>query len=119
MKSGYTIKYQAKIHFIKATVVDCIDVLARKSYKDYIIDCLNFCINNKSIILYGYVVMSNYLHLIVQANNDELSNLLKDFIKFIIKTISEKIKNDAEREWMLERFKKATESRTRNKNYQF
>ena len=69
--------------------------------------------------MYGYVVMSNYLHLIVQANNDELSNLLRDFIKFIIKTISEKIKNDAEREWMLERFKKATESRTRNKNYQF
>ena len=87
MKTGYTIKDQAKIHFIKATVVDWIDVCTRKSYKDCIIDCINFCINNKSMILYGYVVTSNHLHLIVQANNDELSNLLRDFIKFIIKTI--------------------------------
>ena len=73
------------------------------------------------MILYGYVIMSNHLHLIVQTNNGELSNLLRDFKKFTAKKILEKIQNDPERrrEWMLERFKKATEIHTRNKNCQF
>ena len=121
MKTGYTIKDQAKAHFITATVVDWIDVFTRQAYRDCVVDCLNFCIKNKGMILYGYVIMSNHIHLILQSNNGELSNLLRDFKKFTAKTILEKIQNEPEsrREWMLERFQKATESHSRNTNYQF
>jgi REP element-mobilizing transposase RayT len=121
MMEGYIIRDQEKAHFITATVVDWIDVFTRKSYRDCIIDCLDYCIKNKGMILYGYVIMSNHIHMIIQSNNSALSDLVRDFKKFTAKTILEKVQTEPEsrREWMLERFKLATESHTRNKNYQF
>ncbi|MDQ7959667.1 hypothetical protein [Flavobacterium lindanitolerans] len=65
MKEGYIIREQEKAHFITATVVDWIDVFTRKNYRDCIIDCLDFCINNKGMTVYGYVIMSNHIHLII------------------------------------------------------
>ncbi|MEN2398875.1 transposase [Flavobacterium sp. MC2016-06] len=121
MKEGYVIRDQTKAHFITATVVDWIDVFSRKNYRDCIISCLDYCIANKNMILYGYVIMSNHIHLIVQSEEGELSDLLRDFKKFTSKSILDKIQNEPEsrREWMLERFKLATESHSRNTNYQF
>lgn len=121
MKEGYIVRNQSKIHFITATVVDWVDVFTRKIYRDCIIDCLDYCIKNKGMILYGYVIMSNHIHLIIQSKEGKLSDLVRDFKKFTAKTILEKIQTIPESriEWMLERFKKATETHSRNKNYQF
>lgn len=121
MKEGYIIRDQEKAHFITATVVDWIDIFTRKVYRDSIIECLDFCIKNKGMIVYGYVIMSNHIHLNIQSSEGKLSDLLRDFKKFTAKTILERIQTEPEsrREWMLERFQKATESHSRNKNYQF
>ena len=121
MKEGYIIREQEKAHFITATVVDWIDVFTRKNYRDCIIECFDYCIKNKGMILYGYVVMSNHIRMIIQSNDGKLSDLLRDFKKFTAKKILDKIKNEPEsiREWMLERFKIATETHSRNKNRQF
>lgn len=121
MKEGYVIRDQTKAHFITATIVDWIDVFSRKNYRDTVIECLNFCVKNKGMIVYGYVIMSNHIHLVVQSSEGKLSDLLRDFKKFAATTILEKIQTEPEsrREWMLERFKLATESHSRNKNYQF
>lgn len=121
MQGGYIIRDQNLPHFITATVVDWVDIFTRKSYRDIIIECLDFCIKNKSMIVYGYVIMSNHIHIIVQSDDGKLSDLMRDFKKFTASKIIEKIKSDPEsrREWMLERFKLATESHSRNKNYQF
>jgi len=121
MKEGYVIRDQSAIHFITATVVDWVDVFTRKAYRDSIIECLDYCIKNKAMLVYGYVIMSNHIHLIIQSRDGKLSDLVRDFKKFTAKQILEKIQIEPEsrREWILERFQKATESHTRNKNYQF
>jgi len=121
LKEGYIIRDQAKIHFITATIIDWVDVFTKNTYKDIIIDCLAYCIKEKGMLLYGYVIMSNHIHLILQSKTGRLSDLIRDFKKFTSKNILEKIINEPEsrREWMLERFKKATETHSRNKNYQF
>jgi REP element-mobilizing transposase RayT len=121
IKEGYVIRDQTLPHFITATVVDWIDVFTRKTYRDTVIECLDYCIANKAMVLYGYVIMSNHVHLIVQSSDGKLSDLIRDFKKFIATKILEKIQLEPEsrREWMLERFKLATESHSRNKNYQF
>ena len=121
MLDGYKIRDQSLPHFVTATVVDWVDVFSRKNYRDCIIDCLDYCIKNKGMIIYGYVIMSNHIHMIVQSEQGELSDLLRDFKKFTAKTILEKIQTEPEsrREWMLERFRLATESHIRNKNFQF
>ena len=121
MKEGYVIRDQNLPHFITPTVVDWIDVFTRQSYRDVVIESLDYCIKNKGMILFGYVIMSNHIHLIIQSENGKLSDLIRDFKKFTAKNILEKIQNSPEsrREWMLERFKLAAQKHQRNKEYQF
>ena len=121
MKEGYVIRDQTLPHYITATVVDWIDIFTRQTYRDSIIESLDYCIKNKEMILYGYVIMSNHIHLIIQSEDGKLSDLIRDFKKFTAKNILEKIQvvPESRKEWMLERFKLAAEKHTRNKNYQF
>jgi REP element-mobilizing transposase RayT len=86
MQDGYKIRDQALPHFITVTVVDWIDVFTRKTYRDCVIECLDFCIKNKGMILYGYVIMSNHIHMIIQSSDGNLSDLIRDFKKFTAKT---------------------------------
>jgi len=108
-------------HFITATVVDWIDVFSRKKYRDCIIDNLQYYIKHRGMIVYGYVIMSNHIHLIIQAKDENLSDILRDFKKYTARTILGKIQteNESRKEWMLERFKEATKTHSRNINYQF
>lgn len=121
MKEGYIIRDQSKAHYITSTVVDWIDIFSRKIYRDCIIESLKYNIKNKNLILYGFVIMSNHMHLIIQAEDENLSDILRDFKKFTSNTILKMIQTEPEsrRKWMLDRFKNATKSHTRNKNYQF
>lgn len=120
MKEGYTIKDQTRAHFITATIVDWIDIFSRQIYRDCLINSLSYCIKNKGMVLYGYVIMTNHIHLVVQSEKGELSNLLRDFKKFTATAILDKLQNNPEsrREWILERFHIATFIHNRNKNYQ-
>ncbi|GAA4045937.1 REP-associated tyrosine transposase [Flavobacterium chungnamense] len=121
MKEGYVIREQTLPHFLTATVVDWVDVFSRQNYRDSIIECLDYCIKNKGMILFSYVIMSNHIHMIIQSEDGKLSDLIRDFKKYTAKTILHKIQVEPEsrRNWMLERFKLATETHSRNKNYQF
>ena len=102
-KEGFIIRDQSKAHFITATVVDWVDVFSRKTYKDCVIESQDFCIKNKGMILYGFVIMSNHIHLIIQSENSKLSDLIRDFKKFTAKTILNKIETEPESrtDWML------------------
>jgi REP element-mobilizing transposase RayT len=121
MKEGYVIRDQSLPHFLTCTIVDWVDVFSRKSYRDCVIECFDYCIKNKGMILYSYVIMSNHIHILVQSNEGKLSDLIRDFKKFTSRTILEKILSEPEsrRDWMLQRFQLARESHSRNKNYQF
>lgn len=120
MKEGYIIRDQEKPHFLTCTIIDWIDIFTRQTYRNIIIECLGFCIKNKGMVLYGYVIMSNHLHLIIQSKDGKLSDLIRDFKKFTAKQILETLQTEAEsrKEWILERFAKATETHSRNKNFQ-
>ncbi|WP_418264587.1 transposase [Flavobacterium faecale] len=96
ISEGYKIRNQTLPHFVTATVVDWVDVFTRKNYRDIVIGCLDFCIKEKPMVLYGYVIMSNHIHMVVQSGDGELSDLLRDFKKFTATKIIEKIKSDAE-----------------------
>jgi len=72
MKTGYVIRDQEKPHFITATVVDWIYIFTRKTYRDIIINCFDFCIKNKGMVLFGYVIMSNHIHFTVRSNERRL-----------------------------------------------
>ncbi len=86
-KSGYRIRNQAAIHFVTFSVVEWVDVFTRKMYRDIVLDSIRFCQNNKGLLLHCWCIMSNHLHLILSAKNNDLSSLLRDFKKFTSKEI--------------------------------
>lgn len=110
------------IHFITFAVVGWVDVFTRKDYRDIVIESIRYCQAEKGLLLYAWCLMSNHIHLVVAAKNNDTSDILRDFKKFtskeIIKAIKEN-KRESRKDWMLAIFKKAGEGNGRNNNYQF
>jgi REP element-mobilizing transposase RayT len=106
MSNGNRIEDQYAMHFFTPTIVDWVDVFTRKIYREIIMDSLDFCIKNKGLKLFGYVIMTNHLHIIARSQTGNLSDTIRDFKKFTATAILEAIKNEPEsrREWMLHRF---------------
>ena len=123
MTKAYRFNNPDGIYFVTFTVVDWIDVFTRPVYKEIIIDSLNYSINNKGLIVYAWVIMSNHMHLIISAEeNHKLSDIVRDFKKFTSKRIIEEISTNPEesrKNWMLWIFKSHGKANSRNKNYQF
>ena len=64
--------------------------------------------------------MSNHIHLLVQAKQENLSDILRDFKKFTSQTILrtlEESKNESRKNWMLWLFKETDENK--KVSYQF
>eukprot|EP01038_Epipyxis_sp_PR26KG_P018088 gene18088-25398_t len=103
----YPIVNQELPYFLTITVVEWVDIFSRKEYKIIIVDALNYCIQNKGLEVYAWVIMSNHLHLIVRAKEGFiLSHILRDFKKFTSKEIVSTIKEipESRRDWLLNRF---------------
>ncbi len=82
------------MHFITCTIVQWADVFTRDTYIKIVENSLNFCIHNKGLIVYGYVTMSNHIHLLVQAKDYNLSDVLRDFKKFTSQRITKAIEEN-------------------------
>ena len=121
--SRYKILDQHGLNFVTITVVDWVDVLVRKAYKDIIIESLKYCQKEKGLVVCAYVIMSSHLHLIVEAGGSiPLSDILRDFKKFTAKQILHEIEHggyESRREWMLHRFAYRGNQVPGNRRYQF
>ena len=121
MSTGCQIKDQEGAHYLTLQVVGWIDVFTRQSYRDIIIESFNYCQKNKDFVIFGYVIMSNHIHLLCQSRTGRLSNTIRDFKSFTAKAILDEIMNGREsrKEWMLKYFKEAASEHERNSKYQF
>lgn len=121
-EGGYKIRNQAAIHFITFAVVEWVDVFTRKDYRDMVLDSIRFCQQEKGMLLHSWCIMSNHIHLVLSAKNNDLSGLLRDFKKFTSKQLIAAIRNnpkESRREWMLDIFKREGAINSRNIEYQF
>lgn len=118
----YIISDQNACYFLTCTVVDWVDVFIRPAYKHIIADSLNFCIEKKGLIVYGWCLMTNHLHLIAQAKEGyKLSHIIRDFKKFTAVSVLKLIEQEPEsrRDWMLYRFEFAGKFMKRIEKYHF
>ena len=116
----YHITDQHATYFLTFTVVDWIDIFTRKDYKHIIVDSLNYCISNKGMECFAWVLMSNHMHLIVRAIPPaRLSDIVRDFKKFTSKKIIDTIEviGESRKEWLLHKFEFAAHSTGRAENY--
>ncbi len=112
---------QYGMNFMTLTVCGWIDIFSRKAYKDMIVESLRYCQENKGLHINGYVIMSNHIHLLVCAENDngDLSSIIRDFKKHTSKEIIKMINEipESRRDWLLELFRKFANEDSDNKNY--
>jgi len=121
MSTGYQIKDRSGFYFLTFQVIDWVDIFTRKVYRDIIIDSFNYCRQHKGLKIWAYVVMSNHVHCILSATNDNLPDIIRDFKRHTASEILKEIKesNESRKDWMLKRFEFAAKSHKRNSELQF
>jgi len=117
-----TITDKEGLYFLTSTVVDWVDVFTRPVYRYIIIDSLKYCINEKGLELYSWVIMSNHIHLVAASKKGfDLSDTMRDFKKHTSKQIIAAILSEIEskKEWMMNRFEYAGKNDNKIKYYKF
>ena len=105
----HRIKDQSGLYFITCTVHQWVDIFTRETYIEILLDSLRFCQNQKGLKIYAWVVMTNHIHLIVRSNQNNLSDIIRDFKKYTSTTIYKAIENNAKesrKKWLLWLLKK-------------
>ncbi|TKC12718.1 transposase [Pedobacter polaris] len=100
----YSIRNQTGQYFVTCTVHQWIDVFTRELYKETLLDSIRHCQKNKGLQVYGWVLMSNHIHMIISSNKDNLSDIIRDFKKYTATKIVEAISNSANesrKRWLL------------------
>ncbi|WCT13051.1 REP-associated tyrosine transposase [Mucilaginibacter jinjuensis] len=122
MSTNYKFHNQEGLYFITFSTVRWIDVFTRRIYKDIIVDSLNYCIANKGLELFAWVIMSNHVHLIARTNDKPLSTIIRDIkrhtSKQLLKAIEENTQ-ESRKDWLLYLFNRAGEYNPNNEYYQF
>lgn len=89
---------QNNLYFLTITVIEWIDIFTKPEYFKAIIDSLSFCQKNKGLLLYEYVIMTNHLHLLAQADDGyKLSQIISDFKKHTTREIFKLLATDNRR----------------------
>ncbi|MCF8370398.1 MAG: transposase [Bacteroidales bacterium] len=95
-------------YFVSFAVQGWVDVFTRNEYKDILVDNLAYCQQHKGLEIFAWCIMTNHLHLIIQAEiGNLLQDILRDYKKFTSKALKKAIEeNDREsrKEWLMKQF---------------
>ncbi len=53
------------MYFVSFAVIFWVDVFTRKEYKDIVVESLQHCQHEQGLVIYGWCIMSNHVHLII------------------------------------------------------
>jgi len=97
------------VYFVSFAVQGWVDIFTRNSYKNILVENLQYCHDNKGLEIFAWCIMTNHVHMVIRAKEDfNLPDILPDYKKFtsktIIKAITENIQ-ESRKDWLLEQFK--------------
>ena len=72
MSRKYKFNNEAGLYLVTMVTVYWLDVFTRRLYKDIVINSLKYCIAEKGLIVYAFVIMSNHIHLIISKRENGL-----------------------------------------------
>ena len=82
-------------HFFTATNLEWKPLLELNKYKSIIIESLQFLVKKKRVIVYGFVIMPNHIHLIWQLGaGKKREDVQRDFLKHTAQEIKTDIKKN-------------------------
>jgi REP element-mobilizing transposase RayT len=112
---------QHACHYITFNTVDWVDVFIKPVYKGIIANTLNDLIATRGLTVYAWCLMTNHLHLLLQAKDGTgLSMIERDFKRITTTHILEAMDMEQElrRDWMLGRFEHFSQSLKKIEKYQ-
>ena len=120
MPTVYQIVDQSEMYFVTFRVVYWIDVFSRSTYRDLFLESLEYCRKHKSLEVYGYVIMTNHVHLLMRNASGDISGTIRDLKKYTSKKITEAIDSPSEsrREWILRLMAHAAKRQNKEGTYQ-
>ena len=68
MSRKYKFHNPQGIYLVTFATVNWIDVFTRCEYKDILISSINYCVEQKGLNVYAWVIMSNHVHLLVSTS---------------------------------------------------
>jgi len=75
-------------HYFTATNLEWKRLLAKQQYKDILIESMRFLVNDKRVIIYGFVIMDNHIHVIWHLQpNKRREAVQRDFLKYTAQQI--------------------------------
>jgi len=100
--------------FFTATILEWKHLLSNNTYKDIIISSLQFLVNDCRVIIYGFVIMPNHIHLVWQIKDKhQKARVQQSFLKYTAQQIKLTMLTEGNRE--LENYKVKASDR----QYQF
>ena len=116
---GYKIRDQSATHFLTFSIMGWIDIFSRRRYRDLIMESFQYCREHKRLKIGAYVIMSNHIHTIWTASNNNLSDIVRDFKTFTSKGITSSIEAEPEsrRDWLLYMFRFYANRTAANENF--
>ena len=69
IRDSYSIRETQAPHFLTCTVINWIPVFTRPQTVDIILNALQYRQQHNGWKVYGYVILENHLHLVVQADD--------------------------------------------------
>ncbi len=123
MSSKYKFINADGIYFVTATVVDWVDVFTRDEYRNILMDSFRFCQEKQGLQIYGWVLMTNHVHLICSTSDKSgIAMVIKNIKSFTaMKLINAIVNNTKEsrKGWMLDIFEKNGLQNKSNQRFQF
>ena len=107
MSRKYKFHNPEGVYFVTFSTCFWIDVFTRQRYFSILESSLKFCREIKKMHVYAYCFMPNHVHLIFRAEENNPSDILRDFKSYTAQKILaeiEKNKKESRRKWMLELF---------------
>jgi REP element-mobilizing transposase RayT len=81
-------------HFVTCSIVEWLPVFISEKYFRIITDSLKHCHNHKALAVNAYVVMPTHFHAILTAQENQLSDIVRDFKRHTSRKISEQLQTD-------------------------
>jgi putative transposase len=89
VSSKYKVGEDAMPHFVTFTVVGWIDVFSREVYKEKMLASLNFCIQEKGLVVHAWIIMTNHVHLIISTSDNKIADIVRDIKKYTSRQLIE------------------------------
>jgi putative transposase len=121
MSRKYKFRDQNQLYFITYTVINWIDLFIRNIYREILIDSWKFCMKEKGLEVYAWVIMTSHAHMIIGSHGEKMQTILQHMKQFTSQQLKKSIieyPGESRKTWMLDMMIRAGMAKSNNKNFQ-